>query len=139
MCNDTRHASQEIVQVKRRVWNIIRSAINSGDRVKRFHVISPIDGTRMWQVGMVVCASRRKQIPVDPFTAGISSAMKIAQIDVFLSRDNFLSEIVIQSGIEPVGRFSPYLHACGVAYLVSICSSPPLPAATSGLPAMLST
>jgi ketol-acid reductoisomerase len=102
--------------------NEIRSVINSGDRAKRFPVISPIEGTRMWQVGKVVRASRKEPIPVDPFTAGVYCATMMAQIDVLLSKDHCLSEIINESVIESVDSLSPYLHARGVAYMVFNCS-----------------
>jgi ketol-acid reductoisomerase len=103
--------------------NEIRSVINAGARSKRFPVISPIDGTRMWQVGKVVRSKRGQQeTPVDPFTAGVYCATMMAQIDVLLEKGHVLSEIINESVIESVDSLSPYMHARGVAYMVFNCS-----------------
>eukprot|EP00177_Eucheuma_denticulatum_P003442 GFKZ01006226.1.p1 GENE.GFKZ01006226.1~~GFKZ01006226.1.p1 ORF type:complete len:557 (-),score=85.86 GFKZ01006226.1:1048-2718(-) len=104
--------------------NEIRSVINAGARAKRFPVISPIDGTRMWKVGEVVRAKRSSSPPppVDPFSAGVYCATMMAQIDVLLEKGHVLSEIVNESVIESVDSLSPYMHARGVAYMVFNCS-----------------
>lgn len=104
--------------------NEIRSVINSGNRAKRFPVISPIDGTRMWKVGEVVRSKRAVQgePPIDPFSAGIYCATMMAQIDVLLEKGHVLSEIINESVIECVDSLSPYMHARGVAYMVFNCS-----------------
>lgn len=104
--------------------NEIRSVINAGMRSKRFPVISPIDGTRMWKVGEVVRSKRSssKPPPVDPFAAGVYCATMMAQIDVLLEKGHVLSEIVNESVIESVDSLSPYMHARGVAYMVFNCS-----------------
>lgn len=104
--------------------NEIRSVINSGLRSKRFPVISPIDGTRMWKVGEVVRARRATsgEPPVDPFSAGVYCATMMAQIDVLLEKGHVLSEIINESVIESVDSLSPYMHARGVAYMVFNCS-----------------
>lgn len=104
--------------------NEIRSVINAGNRSKRFPVISPIDGTRMWKVGEKVRAGREKRgdPPIDPFGAGVYVATMMAQIDVLMEKGHVLSEIVNESVIESVDSLSPYMHARGVAYMVFNCS-----------------
>lgn len=104
--------------------NEIRSVINAGLRAKRFPVISPIDGTRMWKVGEVVRSKRAQQgePPLDPFTAGVYCATMMAQIDVLMEKGHVLSEIINESVIESVDSLSPYMHARGVAYMVFNCS-----------------
>lgn len=103
--------------------NEIRSVINAGNRAKRFPVISPIDGTRMWKVGEKVRAQRGDtDPPIDPFSAGVYVATMMAQIDVLTEKGHVLSEIVNESVIESVDSLSPYLHARGVAYMVFNCS-----------------
>lgn len=103
--------------------NEIRSVINAGARSKRFPVITPIDGTRMWQVGKVVRSKRgQNETPVDPFTAGVYIAGMMAQMDVLLEGGHCLSEIINESVIESVDSLSPYMHARGVAYMVYNCS-----------------
>jgi ketol-acid reductoisomerase len=103
--------------------NEIRSVINSGARARRFPVITPIDGTRMWKVGAVVRSKRgQRETPVDPFTAGVYCAAMMAQMDVLLEGGHCLSEIINESVIESVDSLSPYMHARGVAYMVYNCS-----------------
>jgi ketol-acid reductoisomerase len=103
--------------------NEIRSVINAGNRAKRFPVITPIDGTRMWKVGKVVRSKRGQQeTPIDPFTAGVYCAAMMAQMDVLLEGGHCLSEIINESVIESVDSLSPYMHARGVAYMVYNCS-----------------
>lgn len=104
--------------------NEIRSVINAGLRAKRFPVISPIDGTRMWKIGEKVRAKRATspEPPIDPFAAGVYCATMMAQIDVLMEKGHVLSEIVNESVIESVDSLSPYLHARGVAYMVFNCS-----------------
>lgn len=103
--------------------NEIRSVILAGQRAKRFPVISPIDGTRMWKVGEVV-RSKRATNPeiIDPFAAGVYVATMMAQIDVLTEKGHVLSEIINESVIESVDSLSPYMHARGVAYMVFNCS-----------------
>lgn len=103
--------------------NEIRSVISAGNRSKRFPVISPIDGTRMWKVGEKVRSQRSSsEPPIDPFGAGIYVATMMAQIDVLKEKGHVLSEIVNESVIESVDSLSPYMHARGVAYMVFNCS-----------------
>lgn len=104
--------------------NEIRSVISAGDRAKRFPVISPIDGTRMWKVGEKVRSERMKRNDacIDPFGAGVYVATMMAQIDVLKEKGHVLSEIVNESVIESVDSLSPYMHARGVAYMVFNCS-----------------
>lgn len=103
--------------------NEIRSVINAGARSKRFPVITPIDGTRMWQVGEKVRAKRSElTTPVDPFTAGVYCATMMAQMDVLVEGGHCLSEIINESVIESVDSLSPYMHARGIAYMVYNCS-----------------
>eukprot|EP00172_Hildenbrandia_rubra_P001727 Plantae.Rhodophyta-Hildenbrandia_rubra.ctg23025.p1 GENE.Plantae.Rhodophyta-Hildenbrandia_rubra.ctg23025~~Plantae.Rhodophyta-Hildenbrandia_rubra.ctg23025.p1 ORF type:complete len:565 (+),score=77.27 Plantae.Rhodophyta-Hildenbrandia_rubra.ctg23025:78-1772(+) len=103
--------------------NEIRSVIAAGRRAARFPVISPIDGTRMWEVGKEVRANRANvTTPINPFTAGVYCATMMAQIDVLLEKGHVLSEIINESVIESVDSLSPYMHARGVAYMVFNCS-----------------
>lgn len=104
--------------------NEIRSVVNADKRSRRFPVISPIDGTRMWKVGEEVRSKRaeKEDPPIDPFAAGVYVATMMAQIDVLLEKGHVLSEIVNESVIESVDSLSPYLHARGVAYMVFNCS-----------------
>lgn len=104
--------------------NEIRSVIAAGNRAKRFPVISPIDGTRMWKVGEEVRSKRASspEPPIDPFSAGVYCATMMAQIDVLVENGHVLSEVVNESVIECVDSLSPYLHARGVAYMVFNCS-----------------
>lgn len=103
--------------------NEIRSVIAAGARAQRFPVISPIDGTPMWQVGKVVRGKRGEQTtPIDPFTAGVYCATMMAQIDVLVEKGHVLSEVINESVIESVDSLSPYMHARGVAYMVFNCS-----------------
>ena len=103
--------------------NEIRSVIAAGRRAQRFPVISPIDGTRMWEVGKEVRANRDKlKSTINPFSAGVYIATMMAQIDVLLEKGHVLSEIINESVIESVDSLSPYMHARGVAYMVFNCS-----------------
>ncbi|MEW6290077.1 MAG: ketol-acid reductoisomerase [Thermodesulfobacteriota bacterium] len=103
--------------------NEIRSVIMAGQRFKRFPM-GKIDGTRMWQVGKKVRAARvEKDIPLNPFTAGVYCATMMAQIDLLVEKGHCLSEVCNESVIEAVDSLNPYMHFKGVAFMVDNCST----------------
>lgn len=103
--------------------NEIRSVVASGRRHARFPM-GRIDGTRPWQVGVEVRASRNEDaIPLNPFTAGVYCATMMAQIDVLMENGHPFSEIVNESVIECVDSLNPYMHFRGVAHMVDNCST----------------
>lgn len=102
--------------------NEIRSVIMAGRRHKRFPM-GTIDGTRMWQVGEKVRASRKGEITINPFTAGIYCATMMAQIDLLIEKGHCLSEVANESVIEAVDSLNPYMHYRGVAFMVDNCST----------------
>jgi ketol-acid reductoisomerase len=99
------------------------SVVNAGERLKK-HPMPPIEGTRMWEVGEKVRASRHeRETPLDPFTAGVFCGVTMAQIDILSSHGHPWSEIANESVIEAVDSLLPYMHARGVAYMVDNCST----------------
>lgn len=85
--------------------------------------MSEIGGSPMWGAGDRVRARRgERELPVDPFTAGVFVATMLAQIDEFAERGHPWSEIVNESVIEAVDSLLPYMHARDVAYMVDNCS-----------------
>ncbi|WP_369167022.1 ketol-acid reductoisomerase [Streptomyces sp. R28] len=85
--------------------------------------MSRIGGSPMWAVGDRVHARRAaRELPVDPFTAGVFVATMTAQIDEFAERGHLWSEIVNESVIEAVDSLLPYMHARDVAHMVDNCS-----------------
>ncbi|MFJ8467702.1 ketol-acid reductoisomerase [Streptomyces swartbergensis] len=85
--------------------------------------MSRIGGSPMWSVSHRVRARRAtRDLPVDPFTAGVFVATMTAQIDEFAERGHPWSEIVNESVIEAVDSLLPYMHARDVAYMVDNCS-----------------
>lgn len=85
--------------------------------------MSEIGGSPMWSVSDRVRARRdSRDLPVDPFTAGVFVATMTAQIDEFAERGHPWSEIVNESVIEAVDSLLPYMHARDVAYMVDNCS-----------------
>lgn len=103
--------------------NEIRSVIMAGDRHARYPM-GQIDGTRMWQVGEEVRATRvEDSIPLDPFTAGVYCATMMAQIDLLREKGHRWSEVANESVIEAVDSLNPYMHFKGVAYMVDNCST----------------
>lgn len=103
--------------------NEIRSVVMHSDRLGEFP-IGKIDGTYTWQVGEKVRAARGagKDIPMNPFTAGVYVATMMAQIDVLRKAGHSYTEIVNESVIEAVDSLSPYMHYKGVAFMVDNCS-----------------
>ncbi|UED84042.1 ketol-acid reductoisomerase [Streptomyces profundus] len=82
-----------------------------------------ISGSPMWRQAEAVRARRgERELPVDPFTAGLFVATMIAQIDEFAERGHPWSEIVNESVIEAVDSLLPYMHARDVAHMVDNCS-----------------
>ncbi|WP_217240821.1 ketol-acid reductoisomerase [Streptomyces sp. AC555_RSS877] len=82
-----------------------------------------IGGSPMWSVSDRVRALRpRRELPVDPFTAGVFIATMLAQVDEFAERGHPWSEIVNESVIEAVDSLLPYMHARDVAHMVDNCS-----------------
>ncbi|MEU9166531.1 ketol-acid reductoisomerase [Streptomyces sp. NPDC048420] len=85
--------------------------------------MSEIGGSPMWGAGERVRARRgERELPVDPFTAGVFVATMLAQIDEFADRGHPWSEIVNESVIEAVDSLLPYMHARDVAHMVDNCS-----------------
>lgn len=85
--------------------------------------MSEIGGSPMWGVGEKVRARRgERELPVEPFTAGVFVATMVAQIDEFAERGHPWSEIVNESVIEAVDSLLPYMHARDVAHMVDNCS-----------------
>jgi ketol-acid reductoisomerase len=77
----------------------------------------------MWSVSDEVHARRgARDLPVDPFTAGVFVATMTAQVDEFAERGHAWSEIVNESVIEAVDSLLPYMHARNVAHMVDNCS-----------------
>ncbi|WP_329113523.1 ketol-acid reductoisomerase [Streptomyces sp. NBC_01465] len=82
-----------------------------------------VGASPMWAAGGAVRARRcERELPVDPFTAGIFIATMTAQVDEFADRGHPWSEIVNESVIEAVDSLLPYMHARDVAYMVDNCS-----------------
>lgn len=85
--------------------------------------MSRIGGSPMWSVSERAHARRaERDLPVDPFTAGVFVATMTAQIDEFADRGHPWSEIVNESVIEAVDSLLPYMHARDVAHMVDNCS-----------------
>src|SRR3990170_4373143 len=103
--------------------NELRSVILAGERLKRYP-ITPIEGSRMWQVGAGVRTERaRRAAETHAFTAGIFLGTMMAQVDLLTERGHPYSEIANESVIEAVDSLLPYMHARGVAYMVDNCST----------------
>ncbi|MFE9438591.1 ketol-acid reductoisomerase [Streptomyces sp. NPDC006602] len=85
--------------------------------------MSEIGGSAMWSAGDRVRGRRaERELPVDPFTAGVFVATMLAQVDEFAERGHPWSEIVNESVIEAVDSLLPYMHARDVAHMVDNCS-----------------
>jgi ketol-acid reductoisomerase len=85
--------------------------------------MSEIGNSPMWGAGEQVRARRgERELPVEPFTAGVFVATMAAQIDEFAERGHPWSEIVNESVIEAVDSLLPYMHARDVAHMVDNCS-----------------
>lgn len=85
--------------------------------------MTEIGGSPMWSAGDRVRARRAgRELPVDPFTAGVFVATMLAQVDEFAERGHPWSEIVNESVIEAVDSLLPYMHARDVAHMVDNCS-----------------
>jgi len=85
--------------------------------------MSEIGNSPMWGAGEQVRARRgERELPVEPFTAGVFVATMVAQIDEFAERGHPWSEIVNESVIEAVDSLLPYMHARDVAHMVDNCS-----------------
>jgi ketol-acid reductoisomerase len=105
-----------------RSGNELRGVVLANDRFPRFPM-GKIDQANMWLVGQKVRADRvEKEIPLDPFTAGVFVGIMMAQIDTFIEKGHPYSEIANESVIEAVDSLNPYMHARGVAYMVDNCS-----------------
>ncbi len=107
--------------------NEINSVVMAGERLKEFGW-TKIDGTRMWTVGKKVRSQRGKsgssyENMISPVTAGIYSAMMMAQVTVLHEHGHCLSEICNETVIEAVDSLNPYIHAQGIAYMVDNCST----------------
>jgi ketol-acid reductoisomerase len=85
--------------------------------------MSEISGSPMWPAGEAVRARRgERELPVEPYTAGMFVATMMAQVDEFAERGHRWSEIVNESVIEAVDSLLPYMHVRDVAYMVDNCS-----------------
>ena len=103
--------------------NEIRTVIMAGRRFSKYPM-GKIDGTKMWQVGEKVRATRTDAaIEIDPFTAGMYCATMMAQIDLLIDKGHCLSEVCNESVIEAVDSLNPYMHHKGVAFMVDNCST----------------
>eukprot|EP00884_Botryococcus_braunii_P007184 jgi/Botrbrau1/16467/Bobra.0142s0061.1 len=103
--------------------NEIRSVVNAVSRFGEFPM-GKIDQTYMWKdVGTKVRAQRvEKDIPLNPFTAGVYIAGMMATIEVLREHGHPYTEICNESIIEAVDSLNPYMHARGVAFMVDNCS-----------------
>ncbi|KAK9863790.1 hypothetical protein WJX84_004725 [Apatococcus fuscideae] len=102
--------------------NEIKSVVQAVTRFDQFPM-GKIDQTHMWQVGKRVRAERvEKDIPLNPFTAGVYVANMMATIEVLRRAGHPYSEICNESIIEAVDSLNPYMHARGVAFMVDNCS-----------------
>ncbi len=100
----------------------LRSVILAERRL-RDRPMSRIGGSPMWAAAERAHARRAgRELPVDPFTAGVFVATMTAQIDEFAERGHPWSEIVNESVIEAVDSLLPYMHARDVAHMVDNCS-----------------
>jgi ketol-acid reductoisomerase len=103
--------------------NEIRSVVLAGERLKK-RPMGKIDGTETWKVGEKVRAARvEDKLPIHPFTAGVYTAVMMAQIDLLNAKGHPYSEIANESVIEAVDSLNPYMHKRGVAYMVDNCST----------------
>merc|ERR1712217_853557 len=74
-------------------------------------------------IGQQVRANRvEKDIPLNPFTAGIYVATMMATVEILREHGHPYSEICNESIIEAVDSLNPYMHARGVAFMVDNCS-----------------
>lgn len=102
--------------------NEIKSVVNAVERFDKFPM-GKIDQTHMWQVGKKVRAERvEKDIPINPFTAGVYIAVMMATVQTLSDKGHPYSEICNESIIEAVDSLNPYMHARGVAFMVDNCS-----------------
>ena len=101
----------------------LAGVIAAGERLKA-HPMAPIEGTRMWQVGATIRASRaHRNIPIDGIAAGAFAAAMTAQVDLLRRQGHPWSEVANESVIEAVDSLIPFMHARGVAYMVDNCST----------------
>ena len=63
-----------------------------------------------------------KEIPLNPFTAGVYVATMMATVKTLQNKGHPWSEICNESIIEAVDSLNPYMHARGVAFMVDNCS-----------------
>ncbi|KAF5952626.1 hypothetical protein HYC85_010570 [Camellia sinensis] len=84
-----------------------------------------IDQTRIWKIGEQVRAARPAGDlgPLCSFTAGVYVALMMAQIEVLRKKGHSYSEIINESIIEAVDSLNPFMHACGVSFMVDNCST----------------
>ncbi|MHB1445925.1 MAG: ketol-acid reductoisomerase [Acidimicrobiales bacterium] len=101
----------------------LAGVVAASRRMERYPM-GQIEGTRMWQVGATVRATRSgRNTPVDPFAAGCFAAVMTAQVDCLRQHGHPWSEVANESVIEEVDSLLPYMHARGVAYMVDNCST----------------
>lgn len=65
----------------------------------------------------------KKEIPINPFTAGVYVATMMSQIDTLREKGHSFSEVCNESVIEATDSLNPYMHARGVAFMVDNCST----------------
>lgn len=100
----------------------LAGVVAAGQRLERYPM-GRIEGTRMWQVGASVRATRDiRDVAVDPFAAGTFAGVMMAQVELLREQGHPWSEVANESVIEEVDSLLPYMHARGVAYMVDNCS-----------------
>lgn len=101
----------------------LAGVIAASERLER-HPMGEVEGTRMWEVGARVRATRdQRRTAIDPFAAGVFAAVMTAQVDLLREKGHPWSEVANESVIEAVDSLIPYMHARGVAYMVDNCST----------------
>lgn len=101
----------------------LAGVVAAGDRLEA-HPMGTVEGTRMWEVGAAVRATRpARHTPVDGFAAGVFGATVTAQVDLLRAKGHPWSEVANESVIEAVDSLIPYMHARGVAFMVDNCST----------------
>ena len=101
----------------------LAGVVAAGGRLDRYPMGS-VEGTRMWEVGATVRATRAdRRTDIDGFAAGSFAAVMTAQVDLLREKGHPWSEVANESVIEAVDSLIPYMHARGVAHMVDNCST----------------
>jgi ketol-acid reductoisomerase len=99
--------------------NEIRSVVMAASRFREFPMTT-VDGSPMWVTGAAVRRKRAQlDTKIDGFTAGTFAGAMMAQVDTLVEHGHPYSEIANESIIEAVDSLLPYMHARGVAYMVT--------------------